>query len=238
MEKKILKIILFFLLFYIFYKRNIGYIKIKKKYKKNFDFNNNSYKYYNLITRYTITPSSDINNIYLFKKFKINEEDVVLDFGSGNCFNLLNINKSLKFKKLIGVEIDEYNYNKCLKNINLLKNSEKNKFKIINENAENFKIPNDVTYIYFFNPFQKNYNIEYKIQKEELITYEKVIKNILKSLKKRKRKIKIIFINIIPNHDKNEQIMKLFKKNFKIIELNKYKFNNLFSNMKYAIFTN
>ena len=45
-------------------------------------------------------------------------------------------------------------------------------------------------------------------------------------------------MNITPNHDKEQKIFKLFKMNFKILEFNKYKFNNLFSNMKYAIFTN
>ena len=34
---------------------------------KNFDFTNDSYKYYDFITRNMIIPSSDINNIYLIK---------------------------------------------------------------------------------------------------------------------------------------------------------------------------
>jgi hypothetical protein len=238
MRRKILSFILIILIIYIIYKRNIGYIKLKKLYNKNFDFNNNSYKYYDIITRFTIQPSSDIKNTYLFDKFKINKKDVILDYGSGNCFNLLNINKSSNFKKLIGVEIDEHNFNKCLKNLNLLEDNYKNKFKIINKNAENYKIPNDVTYIYFFNPFQRNYNIGYKIEQKELKTYKKVIENILDSIKEKKRKITIIFMNITPNHDKEQKIFKLFKMNFKILEFNKYKFNNLFSNMKYAIFTN
>ena len=225
MDKNILGYILLILIIYIIYKRNIGYFKVKKMYKKNFDFTNDSYKYYDFITRNMIIPSSDINNIYLIKKYKKNDNDVLLDYGSGNCYNLLNINKSLKFKKLIGIEIDNFNYKKCKKNINLIKDD---KFIILNKNAIDYKVPDMVTHIYLYNPFQKNYNINYRINKEEIDVYKKVIKNIKESIKKKNREIIIIFLNINPDHDKEGEILKLFKKNFKTLEINKYKYNNIF----------
>lgn len=235
MKKNLLLLILIILVLYLVYKRNFGYFSVKKYYKKEFDFNNNNYRFYDFITRNTIIPSSDVNNYYLFDKFNINKNDVLLDIGCGNCFNLLNLNRYLNFKKLIGIDIDIHNIKKCKKNLSLIN---ENKFNILNKNAITYNIPTDVNYIYMYNPFQKNFNINYKIDKDELEIYKKVIKNIKISLKKKYRKIKLIFLNINPSHDKNLKILELLKKNFNMIEMEKYKYNNIFSNMKYAIFSN
>ena len=140
--------------------------------------------------------------ISILDKFNITEKDSFLDIGCGNGYNLLYVNLRYSFKKIIGLEIDEKTYKLCKHNIDLIHSK---KIDIYNINAVNYKIPNDVNYIYLFNPFAKDYYIR-KIDRNELASYRKIILNIKNSYLQNPRKIIIIFLNITPINDVNKEI--------------------------------
>ena len=74
-----------------------------------------------------------------------------------------------------------------------------------------------------------------KIDYDELQKYNDIILNIKKSYKQNPRKITIVFTNIRSNSDKDNEILKLFSKNFKIVEENKL-YMNIVLKINYAIF--
>ena len=217
-----LLIILIILL--LFYKMNYDTNHINYIYNKNFYFNKFKYNYYDVFSKIMITPRSCIQYLKIFDDFNISKNDVVLDIGSGDGLNLLYFNYYYDFKEIIGVEIDQTIFEISQKNILLC---ESKRIKLINENILNYKIPNNVNYIYLFNPFQRNYL--YNTYVEEKSKYANLIKNIFDSYNCNKRKITIIFMNI------EDEILKLFKKHFSSVNVKKT--NYLFLKVQYAIFT-
>ena len=201
---------------------------LNNSYNTKFSFNKLNFNYYNFITKLIINPRSSKNFLNILKKLNINNKDVILDIGSGDGYNLLYFNKFYNFKKIYGIEIDQNIYNISKNNINLIKNK---KISLIKNDILKFEIPNNVNYIYLFNPFQKNYITNYFLnEKNHIKSYEILINNINKSLNLKDRKITIIFVNI------NSQIISLFKKHFKL-KYNGKVHVNLFLNTNYAIFT-
>lgn len=208
----------------LFYKINYDTNHINYIYNKNFYFNKFKYNYYDMFSKIMITPRSCIQYLKIFDNFRISNNDVVLDIGSGDGLNLLYFNYYHNFKEIIGVEIDQTIYEISKKNIFL---SESKKIKLINNNILNYEIPYNVNYIYLFNPFQKNYL--FNSYDEEKRNYDVLIKNILKSYNNNQRKITIIFMNI------ENEILNFFKKYFSSVNVNKTYY--LFLKVQYAIFT-
>lgn len=200
---------------------------LNNSYNTIFSFSKFNFNYYNLVTKLIINPRSSKNFLNILKKLNINNKDIILDIGSGDGYNLLYFNKFFNFKKIIGVEIDDNVYTISQKNIQLIKSK---KISVIKNDILKLEIPHNVNYIYLFNPFQKNYITNYFInEKDHLKNYTILIKNIIKSINFKNRKITIIFINI------NSQILSLFKQYFKVIDNGKVNVN-LFLNTNYAIF--
>ena len=103
--------------------------------------------------------------------------DKVIDYGCGKgrvAFYLAYSNKC----NVIGVEYDPRLYNSANKN----KETAISGFRVnfVNENASLFEIPDDVTVLYFFNPFSKD-------------VLNDVINNLKKSKKRNAREVKLIF---------------------------------------------
>lgn len=180
---------------------------LNKLYNTKFILNNYNFNFYNNFIQTTINPQSSRKFLNIFKNLNLSHQDILLDIGCGNGYMLLLLNKIMKFKKLYGVEIDDNVFKVCKENIKLSKCTN---IYISHQNAINFNIPEDVTVIYLFNPFDK-LNI-FSSNKNEIRYYKKVIKNIKKSYNTNSRKIKIIFINI------NDKVKNLFKKYFKVYE--------------------
>tara|TARA_B100001248_G_scaffold5140_1_gene3690 strand:- start:87 stop:788 length:702 start_codon:yes stop_codon:yes gene_type:complete len=224
-------LILFIIIILIYNIYSYDKYSIKKDYNKKFKFNNLNYHYYPFYLRPITIFNSSSNCISILDKFDISSNDSFLDIGSGDGYILLYVNKKYNFKSIYGVEIDEKIYNQSLYNINLINT---NKIKVYNKDATKFKIPKDVNYIYLFNPFAKVF-YKKKIDNDELEKYNNIVSNIKKSYKENPRKITIIFTNIRSNSDKDNEILKLFSKNFKIIEENKL-FMNIVLKINYAIF--
>ena len=217
MNDNFILFLLIFILILHFKDRTKDIYLINKTYNKKFKFNKFYFKYYNLLSILYINPRSDIKTLSIFKRFFIKSNDVFLDIGSGDGFNLLYMNKFHNFKKVIGVELDKTVYNISLYNIKL---SKSNKIKVINNDILNYQIPTYVTYIYLFNPFAKVY-YKRKISNEELNQYKMLVKNIKHSYSLKNRKITIVFSNITPVNDSSKNILQLFKNNFDKICIHK-----------------
>ncbi len=229
-DMSIVLILIFVIIYYnIYYADNNNLIKI---YKKPFIFNNFNYKYYYFYNRIFTIFNSSSKCISLLDKFKISNNDSFLDVGSGNGYNLLYVSDKYKFKSIYGVDIDKNIYKSAKYNLSLIKS---NKIKNHNIDIINYKIPSDVTYIYLFNPFAKQFYSK-KIDIDELDKYKQLIKNIKLSYKKNPRKITIIFVNVKPASDKEEHTINLFSNNLELYEYNDISLNVLLST-KYAIFT-
>lgn len=143
--------------------------------------------------RYEATPYRDLN--ILFENLKLNEEDYLLDIGSGKgriCFYanyLFNC-------KVDGVEADLVTYNESLENLKRFneKYNKDNKIKFYHDYAEKFLIDPKHNVFFFFNPFSVQ-------------LFKRVIYNILNSVKTHYRKITIILA--FPFNDYAEFILSL-----------------------------
>jgi len=113
----------------------------------------------------------------IFRQLSICKDDVFVDFGCGKgravCFATL-----FPFRKIYGVEISEKWHAAAEFNVNKLR---REGVKVLNINALDFS-GDDVTVYYFFNPFGEK-------------TFSGVVKNILSSLEKNKRAVKLIYFN-------------------------------------------
>ena len=217
-----LLIILLFIINYLTYDISI----LNHSYSKKFKFNKFQYNYYNIINKILISPRSSIKFCKILDDFNITKKDAIIDIGSGEGFNLLYFNKYYKFKKVIGVEIDDNIFELSKNNVII---SESNKIDIYNMNVLDYEIPNDINYIYLFNPFRQNYIWGCVVkQTQEYDNYKILIANIKKSYFNKKREIRIIFVNI------DNKTFDIFSKEFTVFKKDKlYQFPNTIS---YAIF--
>lgn len=127
--------------------------------------------------RYEATPYKDL--LLLFDKLKLTKDDHFVDFGSGKgrvCFLVDHLYNATTY----GLEINRETYHDALLNLTDYKEHKKDvRINFINEYAEKYNILDKQNVFFFFNPFTVN-------------IFEDVIKNIIDSLNKHKRKITII----------------------------------------------
>lgn len=171
------------------YEDNKKYIfldeKINKKGNRYNDIINNNKNFNDYSTH---SPSCiDLYNI--LSELNINSNESILDIGSGKGL-ALTIFHLFSFKKIVGIELSEIDYNICKEN---LKNLKINNIEVENINALDYNKYNEFDYLYFYNPFNE-------------IIFEQIIKKI------HKLNIKIIYNNI---HDKEKNV--LYKYNFKLL---------------------
>jgi len=126
------------------------------------------------------TPRRHIKRI--IHSLEISPKDVFIDIGSGvGCVML--IAGKYPFKKIIGVDVSAELNKICEENIQKMKHRLKCKnFTNITSNAADYEIPDDVTFVYFFNPFG-------------LEVMSNVIDFIFDSVSRRPRKVTIIWYN-------------------------------------------
>ena len=97
------------------------------------------------------TPTRHITKILSF--LPINSKDVFIDMGSGGGRVMIAAGR-FPFIKIIGVDASSKLNDICKNNINKMKNRLKCKnFENITSNASDYRIPDEATIIYFFNPF-------------------------------------------------------------------------------------
>lgn len=126
-------------------------------------------------------------NLYLvdelIKSEVIKTSDIIQDIGCGVGIVLIYLH-SRGFYNVHGVEMDANLYEMCMLNISkyCLATEQKDSFEIINDNAINIEIDDDITFFYIFNTF---YDKE---------TYSLWLDNVEKSLKRKNRKITIALL--------------------------------------------
>ena len=207
---------------YIYFTKDTAYLN--KSYQKKFIFNKYAYNYYNFLTKIILIPRSSIKYLDTLQFIKPSKNDIILDIGSGDGFNLLYFNKKYNFKKIIGVEIDTNIYKICGKNISMIN---KSKIEVYNQDILKYNISHDTSIFYLFNPFEQNYFLK---DKNEYKKYLKLSNNIYKSYLSNPRPIKIIFMNL--NDDK---IFEIFKRYFKVFKKG-YFIELLIMKVNYVIF--
>ncbi len=133
-------------------------------------------------------------NYYHIKKSLSNipipaNEINLLDYGCGKG-RVLVVAARYNYRKAIGVEVSSL-VDHARHNINSMRGKRTKDIQIIQQDAVNYVIPDDINVIYFFNPFIGQ-------------TLTKVINNIELSLAKKPRKIYIIYFN---NQEFDKKIM-------------------------------
>ncbi|MGA1823441.1 MAG: class I SAM-dependent methyltransferase [bacterium] len=132
-------------------------------------------------------------------------EDVFIDMGSGKG-RVMIIAGRYPFKRIIGVDVSSKLNRICEQNIRKMQARLKCKeFVHITTNAINYQIPDDATFIFFFNPFP-------------LEVMDTVMTQIKKSLNRHHRSIKIIWYN--PKYDREIERIHSIEKTGSIIWYN------------------
>src|SRR5690625_4771002 len=117
----------------------------------------------------------------LFSSYKLNEDDVFVDFGCGTG-RILFLVHHLFTSSVVGIEMNEQLYKKTVQNkLRYLQNVSGiiDKIAVINSRAEKYPIRKKENIFYFFNPF----SIE---------VFSLVIDNIVQSFEKNQRTIDLI----------------------------------------------
>lgn len=126
-------------------------------------------------------------NYYLVEKaFEFlkdeNANNSITDFGSGKG-RIMTVAAAYGFKSITGIDFAPLLCKEAERNIEKVKLYFPSPvFKIICDDAVNYKIENDTNVFFFFNPF------------DEVIMLQ-VVKNILSSLKENARKIYVVYLN-------------------------------------------
>ena len=132
---------------------------------------------------YRYEPTSYSGLICAFDAFDgvISKYDRLVDFGCGKGRVLFYVNQRYQCE-VCGIEVDEDLYQKALENrkhYNKLFQDSRDRVEIINGRAEDYEIHPEDTVFYFFNPF-------------EISIFQKVIDNILESVRRHPRIIYIM----------------------------------------------
>lgn len=127
-------------------------------------------------------PSNWLTMQRISKTIPISPSDVFADFGSGKG-KMVYLAAQYPFKKVIGIEISKQLHDIARKNIDhTQKKSACQHIDLVNTDVLDYKIPDDLTIAYFFNPFVN-----------EIFT--SVINNIHHSFQKNPRPIWIVYKN-------------------------------------------
>lgn len=127
--------------------------------------------------RYEPTPYEVLDN--LFSNITLLPDDMLIDYGCG--LGRLNFYLAARFHiPSAGIEMNEEYYNRAQENKkNCLDANARQLVTFIHEKAENYIVPDNATYFYFFNPFSVD-------------IFRPVIQQILLSQQKNPRKITLI----------------------------------------------
>jgi hypothetical protein len=133
------------------------------------------------------TWTSNVSSGYLFLArglwgSKIRRHDTLLDYGSGNGRVLLAAGR-YPFGRIIGIELDESESQIARSNLSLAAPRLRcSQIEVINADASVWPVPDDVTYIYMYNPFFGE-------------TFRAMLDRVIESLDRRPRPLTIIYAN-------------------------------------------
>lgn len=115
---------------------------------------------------------------------RVGPSDTLLDYGSGRGRVLLQAARFYRFGRVIGVELDESEAAVARANLAVLESGRLRcpDVEIVIADATTWPVPDDVTYVYMFNPFWGD-------------TFQAVLERICESLDRRPRALKLIYAN-------------------------------------------
>lgn len=140
----------------------------------------------------------------LFNSYKIQEDDKLIDFGSGKGRVAFYINHRFNIP-VVGIEANDTTYDEAIRNLqiyNFKKEYKESPIKFEYGLAENHEIEVEDNLFYFFNPFSVK-------------IFKKVVENILRSVEDSKRRVDIILYYPMPRYVKfmeKETPFKIFNK--------------------------
>ncbi|MEH0019268.1 MAG: class I SAM-dependent methyltransferase [Desulfobacter sp.] len=124
-------------------------------------------------------PSGWMSLRQINRVINITAQDTLVDFGSGKG-RLIYLAAHYPFKKIIGVEISESLHRIAQKNLSGRAGFACGQIELVHADACEYKLPDDVTIAYFFNPFSG-------------AIFERVIENIRRSLISTPRKLWVVY---------------------------------------------
>lgn len=139
------------------------------------------------IGAYNYEPIAHYTFNRMLKNIEFNwEQSTFIDFGCGKGAAILLATR-YNFKRYIGVELSSLLVDDCRRNVQKFIGNRVLDYKIVNCNAVDYLIDDDVNVFYFFNPFAPS-------------ILKSVLDNIELSLKARYRKIIILYCNGMDLH--------------------------------------
>lgn len=137
--------------------------------------------------RYEATPYKALEE--LFRHYKLNKSDRLVDFGSGRGRVPFYIHNRFKIP-VTGVEVNDQTFEEALDNKSSYRYKAKNIAAPIRFDfamAEQFEVDKTDNVFYFFNPFSPD-------------IFKKVVKNILRSVEKEERPVDLILYYPTPRY--------------------------------------
>ncbi len=114
---------------------------------------------------------------------EVSDDDVLIDFGSGKGRVVLQAALYYRFRRVYGVELSERLHEIALHNLDVCQDRLRcHDVRLIRANAADFRIPDDVTVAFFYNPFTGD-------------LFETVIKRLLESVDRRPRRLRLVYGN-------------------------------------------
>lgn len=119
----------------------------------------------------------------MFRGLPVGRDDVFVDFGSGKGRVVLLAATHFPFRRVIGVEIAEELNAIARENVARMQHRlQARSVEVVTTDAAEFRVPDDMTYAYFFNPFQGE-------------VFQRVIDNIVASVDRVPRPLTLIYAN-------------------------------------------
>jgi SAM-dependent methyltransferase len=119
----------------------------------------------------------------MFRGLEVTPDDVFVDFGSGKGRVVYLVARNYRLKRVVGIELTEELNEIARENIDRSRRRLKTKnVELITADATQARIPPDMTFAYFFNPFLGE-------------TFRKVLDNICRSLDESPRRLTLIYAN-------------------------------------------
>lgn len=160
---------------------------------------------------YRYEPTSYSGLICAFDEFEdlLTKYDRLVDFGCGKGRVLFYVNQRFQCE-VCGIEVDEELYELALDNkayYNTRFRGNGDKIELIHGKAEEYEIRPEDNFFWFFNPFEIN-------------IFEKVIENIMNSVREHPRKIYVMMY--YPKNQYRDHLRKMQFQMYKIVKLPNY----------------
>jgi SAM-dependent methyltransferase len=132
---------------------------------------------------YVATPWRVLRQV--FPRGSLSANDVLLEYGCGKGRTAIWVSSRFPVRRIIGIEIDEAVYAAAQANLERWRGPRRcESVQFVCADATQFQVPDDVTTVYFYNPFRG-------------ATFDQVLQNLLASLARQPRLLKVVYFHPI-----------------------------------------